>query len=70
MKAIYFTTVFLIVFAALSQIESISLSFMNVLFIISNILVIYMVYRTLRELYYTTKKFEHWYEDNPRDIQK
>jgi uncharacterized protein HemY len=70
MKAIYFTTVFLVVFALLSQLEITSFTLLNVLFIIGNLLVIFMVYKTLKDLYYTTKKFEHWYEDNPRNIQE
>lgn len=70
MKAIYFTTVFLVVFVLLSQLESTSFTLLNVLFIIGNLLVIFMVYRTLKDLYHTTKKFEHWYKDNPRNIKE
>ena len=69
MKAIIFTTVFLVVFTVLSQLESSSLTLINVLFIIGNILVMFMVYKTLRELYNTTKNFDHWYEDKPRNIE-
>ena len=69
MKAIFFTTVFLVVFTVLSQLESSSLTLMNILFIIGNILVVFMVYKTLKELYTTTKNFDHWYEDKPKNIE-
>lgn len=69
MKAIFFTTVFLLVFTVLSQLESSSLTLLNILFIIGNVLVLFMVYKTLRELYTTTKNFENWYEDKPRNIE-
>ena len=57
MKAIYFTTVFLIVFAAVAQLDFISFTFINILFIVGNLLVVFMVYLTLKDLYQTTKKF-------------
>ena len=70
MKAIYFTTVFLIVFAAVAQLDFISFTFINILFIVGNLLVVFMVCLTLKDLYQTTKKFENWYEDNPRNIEE
>lgn len=70
MKAIYFTSVFLIVLAVLSQFESSSLTLMNILFVIGNVLVIFMVFTTLKDLYHTTKKFDNWYGDNSRKIQE
>ncbi len=69
MKAIYFTTVFLLVFAVITQLDFISFTFINILFIVGNLLVIFMVYRTLKDLYQTTNKFENWYGDNPREIE-
>ncbi len=70
MKTIYFTTFFLLVFTLLSQLESSSWTLINVMFIIGNLFVIFMVYKVLKELYFTTKNFENWYEDKPRSIQK
>lgn len=70
MKAIYFTTIFLIVFTVITQLDFISFTFINILFIVGNLLVIFMVYHTLKDLYHTTNKFENWYGDNPREIEE
>ena len=69
MKAIFFTTVFLLIFIVLSQLESSSWTLMNILFVIGNLLVIFMVYKVLKNLYKTTRNFENWYEDKPRNIE-
>lgn len=70
MKTIYYTTAFLILFIAFSQLDSTSFMLMSILFIIGNALVIFMVYKTLTDYYKTSKNFENWYEDNPRKIQE
>lgn len=70
MKSIYFTTVFLIIFLVISQINTANLTLLNGLFITGNVLVVFMVYKVLKEYYKTSKNFQHWYEDNPRTTQK
>jgi hypothetical protein len=68
MKAVRFTTVFLIVFTIMSQFSEINIALMSAMFIVGNLLVVYMVYKVLIDRYKTYKKFENWYEDNPRKI--
>ena len=66
-KLVWFTTLFAVVFAGLSQ-TTIAISTAIVLFIVGQLLVIYMVYTVLKDDYSTTKTFKNWYEDHPRDI--
>lgn len=66
MKSIVFTSVFLVVFTVLCQITTVNWAIINTLFIIGNLLVIYMVYNVLTDIYSTSKNFEDWYEDKPR----
>ena len=66
-KLVWFTTLFILVFAGLSQ-TNIAISTAIVLFIVGQLLVIYMVYTVLKDDYSTTKTFKNWYEDHPRDI--
>ncbi|MEM8520165.1 hypothetical protein [Flavobacterium sp. PL12] len=66
-KLVWFTTLFVLVFAGLSQ-TNIAISTAIVLFIVGQLLVIYMVYTVLKDDYSTTKTFKNWYEDHPRDI--
>jgi uncharacterized protein HemY len=68
MRAVQFTTVFLIVFTIMSQYSEINIALMSTMFIVGNLLVVYMVYKVLTDMYKTSKKFENWYEDNPRNI--
>ena len=68
MKAVQFTTVFLIVFTIMSQFSEINIALMSAMFIVGNLLVVYMVYKVLIDRYKTYKKFENLYEDNPRKI--
>jgi ABC-type bacteriocin/lantibiotic exporter with double-glycine peptidase domain len=68
MKAVIFTTVFLVVFIGMCQFYEMSLALMSSMFIAGNLLVVFMVYKVLRDLYKTSKNFENWYEDNPRKV--
>ena len=65
-KLVWFTTLFAVVFAGLSQ-TNIAISTAIVLFIVGQLLVIYMVYTVLKDNYSTTKTFKNWYEDHPRN---
>ena len=65
-KLVWFTTLFVLVFAGLSQ-TFITISTAIVLFIVGQLLVIYMVYTVLTDNYSTTKTFKNWYEDHPRN---
>ena len=66
MKAVQFTTVFLIVFTIMSQFTEINIVLLSTMFIVGNLLVVYMVYKVLIDRYKTAKDFENWYEDHPR----
>lgn len=66
MKAVVFTTVFLVVFIVICQFFEVNLAVMSTLFIGGNLLVVFMVYNVLRDLYKTSKSFENWYEENPK----
>ncbi len=66
MFLVVFTSAYLFVFSAFSQFD-VALKWMNVLFIVGNFLVIWMVYEVLRDKYSTTKTFKDWYEDKPKD---
>ena len=65
-KLVWFTTLFAVVFAGLSQ-TNIAISTAIVLFIVGQLLVIYMVYTVLTDNYSTAKTFKNWYEDHPRN---
>lgn len=67
--SVVFTTIFLVGFTALSQLE-VSLKIMNILFITGNSLVIWMVYKVLTDKYSTKKTFKDWYEDRPKSENK
>ena len=63
--SVVLTTVFLIIFTAFSQLD-VSLKIMNILFIIGNVMIIWMVYSVLTDKYTTKKTFKDWYEDRPK----
>lgn len=64
--SVVFTSAFLVVFTVFSQLD-VSLRIMNALFISGNILVVLMVYSVLKDKYTTTKTFNDWYEDKPKE---
>ena len=64
MKLVWFVTAYLVVYAMLSQFNT-PFTLMYSLFIVGHGLVIYMVYKVLRDAYSTKKTFEDWYEDRP-----
>jgi threonine/homoserine/homoserine lactone efflux protein len=59
------TTVFLLVFTAMSQLDF-SLQIMNLMFFLGNALILWMVYEVLTDKYSTKKEFKDWYEDRPK----
>lgn len=63
---VWFTTVFVLVFAGLCQ-TNLAISTAIILFIVGQLLVLYMVYTVLTDNYSTTKTFKNWYEDHPRN---
>ncbi|UQD54996.1 hypothetical protein [Flavobacterium sp. K5-23] len=63
-KLVWFTTVFVFVFAGLCQ-TTVILPVIMGLHIIGLFLIPYMVYTVLKDDYTTTKTFKDWYEDNP-----
>jgi hypothetical protein len=63
-KLVWFTTVFVFVFAGLCQ-SAVILPVIMGLHIIGLFLIPYMVYTVLNDNYTTTKTFKDWYEDKP-----
>lgn len=63
---VWFTTVFLILFVLLSQLP-VNFTVLFALMVIGQVLVLFMVYRVLKDKYQTDKSFEDWYEDHPAD---
>lgn len=59
------TVSFLIFTIAFCQFET-SFTIMNILFIIGNFLIVFMVYRVLKSMTTTSKTFNDWYEDQPK----
>lgn len=64
MFLVLFVTVFLLVLTALAF-TNIGFSWMFVLTVIGQLLVVLMVYKVLRDHYTTDKTFEDFYEDYP-----
>ncbi len=62
-KLVWFTTVYVFVFAGLCQ-TNISLQIIMSLYILGIPLILFMVYAVLRDPYKTSKKFKDWYEDH------
>ncbi|SDZ96116.1 hypothetical protein SAMN05443667_101437 [Flavobacterium gillisiae] len=65
-KLVWFTTVFVFIFAALSQ-TNITVLLLLSLLIFGELLILFIVYRVLTDKYTTTKMFKDWYEDHPMD---
>ncbi len=63
-KLVWFTTVFVFIFAGLCQTNT-PLPVMLSLLIIGDFLIPFMVYKVLTDKYETTKTFKDWYEDHP-----
>ena len=63
-KLLWFTTLFVLAFAALCQ-TNINLSTLMLIFIVGQILILLMVYIVLKDNYSTTKTFKNWHEDHP-----
>jgi len=64
MFLVLFTTVFLLVLTALAF-AKIGFSWVFVLTVIGQLLLVLMVYKVLRDHYTTNKTFEDFYEDYP-----
>ena len=65
-KLVWFTTLFVVIFAGLCQ-TTIALPTLTTILIIGQILVIFMVYKVLKDHYSRTKTFNDWYEDHPKN---
>ena len=63
-KLVWFTTIYVFVFAGLCQ-TSVSLSVIMTLYCIGLPLISFMVYTVLHDDYKTLKTFKDWYEDHP-----
>ncbi|MNE31135.1 hypothetical protein D3C80_1246830 [compost metagenome] len=63
-KLVIFTTVYVLVFAGLSQTNA-PLSILMLLYSIGIILILFMVYSVLHDDYKTSKTFKDWYNDHP-----
>lgn len=63
-KLVWFTTIYVFVFAGLCQTNT-SLPVLMSLYIIGILLIPFMVYKVLRDHYTTLKTFKDWYEDRP-----
>lgn len=63
-KLVWFTTIYVFVFAALCQIN-ISLPVLITLYCVGIPLILFMVYSVLQDDYKTSKTFKDWYGDYP-----
>lgn len=63
-KLVWFTTIYLVVFAMLCQFD-ISLPVLFSMLIAGQGLLLFMVYKVLTDSYTTHKTFKDWYEDRP-----
>lgn len=59
---IYLTTMTLVVYTMMMQL-TVPISLVFIGFIITSVLLFYMIYRVLKDSYKTQKTFEDWYED-------
>lgn len=66
MKLVWFTTVFVFMFAGLCQTNT-PLPILIGLLIAGSLLIPFMVYKVLTDQYTTTKTFKDWYEDHPME---
>jgi hypothetical protein len=63
---VWFTTIYVFVFAGLCQ-TNVSLPVIMTLYCIGIPLILLMVYTVLHDDYNTIKTFKDWYEDNPME---
>lgn len=66
MKTIVFTTVFLAIILVMTSLSEFNFTFINIIFLLGNIMIVLMVYKVLKEVYFTSKKFDNWYQDRPK----
>lgn len=59
---VYFATIFVVFYTLLST-TTVAFGFIYLAFLIAQGLLIYMVYRILRDKYSTSRTFNDWYED-------
>lgn len=64
-KLVWFTTLYLLVFTALSAL-GMAFPLMWGILLLGQLLVMYMVYKVLTDDYRTDKKFRDWYSDMPK----
>ncbi|EIA09196.1 hypothetical protein HJ01_01582 [Flavobacterium frigoris PS1] len=62
----WFTTFYVFIFAALC-VANIPIQVLTLFLFIGYFLILFMVYKVLRDRYSTTKTFKDWYEDQPMD---
>lgn len=63
-KLVWFTTIFVFVFAGLNQTNT-PIPILMTLFLLGSFLIPFMVYKVSTDKYDTTKTFKDWYEDYP-----
>lgn len=63
-KLVWFTTLFVFIFAGLCQ-TNIALPILTTIFLVGQILILFMVYKVLKDTYSNTKTFKEWYNDQP-----
>ena len=63
-KLVWFTTIYVFVFAGLCQID-VALPVIMTLYCVGMPLILFMVYTVLNDDYKTSKTFKDWYEDHP-----
>jgi hypothetical protein len=59
MKVLFISVLLLIVFFVFKQIDPPSLTFLNISIISINVVLLYMIFMSLRELFATSRKFNH-----------
>ena len=65
-KLVWFTTIYVFVFAGLCQ-TTVSLTVIMTLYCIGIPLILLMVYTVLHDDYITARTFKDWYEDHPME---
>ena len=64
---VYFTTIFIVIYTLMARM-SVPFGMIYLAFLLSQGLLIFMVWRILRDKYSTQKTFSDWYED--KDVRK
>jgi inner membrane protein involved in colicin E2 resistance len=59
MKVLFISVLLLIAFFVFNQLDSLSLTFLNVVIIGTNVVLLYLVFNSLRELFSTSKKINY-----------